>query len=89
MWQSPLTPLVLPMAGAAQPKNFIVKIRNYNTMEPTGQQDWYWLRWGAGGRALTSWFPWSTLTNPASTTTGWSLIWAPQDDPIEIHQSVF
>ena len=71
LWQSPLTALVLPMAGAAQPKNFIVKIRNYNTMEPTGQQDWYWLRWGAGGRALTSWFPWSTLTNPASTTTGW------------------
>ena len=71
LWQSPLTALVLPMAGAAQPKNFIVKIRNYNTMAPTGQHDWYWLRWGAGGRALTSWFPWSTLTNPASTTTGW------------------
>ena len=71
LWQPPSTALVLPMAGSAQPKNFIVKIRNYNTMAPTGQQDWYWLRWGAGGRALTSWFPWSTLTNPASTTTGW------------------
>ena len=41
MWQSPLTALVLPMAGAAQPKNFIVKIRNYNTMAPTGQHDWW------------------------------------------------
>ena len=71
LWQPPSTALVLPMAGAAQPKDFIVKIRNYNTMAPTGQQDWYWLRWGAGGRAPTSWFPWSTLSNPASTTTGW------------------
>ena len=31
LWQSPLTALVLPMAGAAQPKHFIVKIRNYNS----------------------------------------------------------